>query len=71
MALTVSINLTNVATAETITGWVSYGSGGAGAMALEPDYSVQGGNCISRGVTGAGTNKGQLFDLGALWGSWR
>jgi len=64
MALTVTTDLTRIADAETITGWVSYGAGGAGAMALEPDYFIQNANCISRGVSGA-TVKGMLFDLGA------
>jgi len=64
MALTVTTDLTRVTDAESVTGWVSYGSGGAGAMALEPDFFVQGSNCISRGVSGT-VNKGMLFDLGA------
>jgi len=58
MALTITTDLTVLSTAESVTGWVSYGSGGAGAIAIEPDYFVQGSNCISRGVTGAATNKG-------------
>lgn len=53
--------MTVLSTAESVTGWVSYGSGGAGAIAIEPDYFVQGSNCISRGVTGAATNKGSTF----------
>jgi hypothetical protein len=64
VALTVTTDLTSITDAESLTGWLSYGAGGAGAMALEPDYRVQGGNCISRGVSGA-INKGQMFDLGA------
>lgn len=65
MPLTVTTDLTVISTAETITGWSNYGSGGAGAAALEPDYFVQGSNCISRGVTGAATNKGMCFDIGS------
>lgn len=61
MALTVTTDLTILSTAESVTGWVSYGSGGAGAMAVEPDYFAQGSNCISRGVSGAATNKGCVF----------
>lgn len=65
MALSVSTNNTNITDGETVTGWSNYGSGGAGATALEPDYFAQGSNCISRGVTGAATNKGMCFDIGA------
>lgn len=64
MALTVTADLTRITDAESLTNWVSYGSGGAGAMALEPDYFIQNANCISRGVSGA-VIKGMLYDLGA------
>lgn len=60
MALTVTTDLTVLSTAESVTGWVSWGSGGAGAMAIEPDFFVQGSNCISRGVSGT-TRKGSTF----------
>jgi hypothetical protein len=55
-----------LSTAEVITNWVSIGAGGAGAMALEPDYYVQGSNSISRGVSGAGTEKGMWFNATAV-----
>jgi len=64
MALTVTADLTRITDAESITSWVSYGSGGAGAMAIEPDFFIQNANCISRGVSGAVT-KGSMYDLGA------
>lgn len=64
MALTVTTDLVNITTAETVTGWTTYGSGGAGALALEPDFFSQGANCISRGVSGA-VIKGMTFDIGA------
>ncbi len=64
MALTVTTDLTVITTAETITGWTTYGAGGAGAQALEPDFFIQGSNCISRGVSGA-VIKGMTFDIGA------
>lgn len=63
MTLTISTDLQNISTAETL--WTSYGSGGTGALALEPDFYVQGSNCNSRGVTGIGTQKGGTFDIGA------
>jgi hypothetical protein len=66
MALTITTDLTVITTAETITGWTTYGAGGGGAQALEPDFFAQGSNCISRGVSGAATNKGMSFDAGAL-----
>jgi hypothetical protein len=64
MPLTITTDLTVITTAETITGWTTYGAGGAGAAALEPDFFAQGSNCISRGVSGA-TIKGMSFDIGA------
>lgn len=65
MALTITTDLTVITTAETVTGWTTYGAGGAGALAIEPDFFAQGSNCISRGVSGAATNKGMSFDIGA------
>jgi len=64
MALTITTDLTRITDAETLTGWSSYGAGGAGAQALEPDFFSQGANCISRGVSGA-VIKGMCFDIGA------
>jgi hypothetical protein len=62
MALTVTPDLTNITTAETTTGWTAVGSQSA---LLEPDFFVQGSNCISRAVSGNGTEKGMVFDNGA------
>ena len=61
MALTVTTDLTVITTAETATGWTSIGSGSG--HALEPDFYVQGSNCISRAVSNA--TKGMVFDNGA------
>lgn len=61
MALTVTTDLQNITTAETITGWSAIG---AQSPALEPDFFVQGQNSISRAVSGAGTAKGMVFDNG-------
>ncbi len=62
MALTVTTDLTVITTAETVTGWSAIG---AQSPALEPDFFVQGSNCISRAVSGAGVVKGMVFDNGA------
>ena len=67
MPLTVTTDLTVITTAETVTGWSAIG---AQSPALEPDFWVQGtsattGNCISRAVSGNGTDKGMVFDNGA------
>jgi hypothetical protein len=62
MALNVSSNFTIVADAETETGWGNIGSGGG--FALEPDYYVQGSNCISRAVSGNNNRKGAAFTGG-------
>jgi hypothetical protein len=65
MALTVTTDLTIITTAETATGWTIFGSGGGGVL-LEPDFFVQGANCVSRAVSGAGTLKGGTFLAGTL-----
>jgi len=65
MALTVTTDLTVLSTAESVTNWVSYGAGGAGGMAIEPDFFVQGSNCISRGVSGVATQKGMCYNHAA------
>ena len=62
MALTVTTDLTPITTAEVITGWSAIG---AQSAVLEPDFFVQGGNCISRAVSGVGVVKGMVFDNGA------
>ncbi len=59
MALTVTTDLTNITTAESTTGWNEVGTQSA---ALEPDFYVQGSNCISRAVSN--TTKGMLFEIG-------
>lgn len=61
MALTVTTDLTVITTAETITGWSAIG---AQTPALEPDFFVQGANCVSRAVSGIGVVKGMVFDNG-------
>ena len=62
MALNVSSNFTIVADAESESGWGNIGSGGG--FALEPDYYVQGSNCISRAVSGNNSRKGAAFTGG-------
>lgn len=62
MALTVTTDLTVITTAEVITGWLAIG---AQSPVLEPDFFVQGANCISRAVSGVGVVKGMVFDNGA------
>lgn len=64
MPLTVTTDLTIITTAEATAGWSSIGAGGAGP-ALEPDFFVQGSNCISRAVSGSGTEKGCIYDYGS------
>ena len=63
MALTVSTDLTNITTAETYTGWNDVGGGSGGAV--EPDFFVQGSNCVSRPVSGASASRGMMFDIGS------
>jgi len=62
MALTITTDLTVIASADTLTGWTNFGAGGTGTEALETDFFIQGTGCISRGVTGVGTEKGMCFD---------
>lgn len=62
MALTVTTDLTIMTASETITGWSAIG---AQSPVLEPDFFVQGANCISRAVSGAGVVKGMVFDNGS------
>lgn len=65
MALTVGTDLTRITDAELLDPvpgiWLSYGAGGTGAMAIEPDFYIQGSNCVSRGSNAAAT-KGSMFD---------
>jgi len=60
MALTVTTDLTNITTAEVDTNWDDIGTQSA---VLEPDFYVQGSNCISRAVSNA--TKGMAFNNGA------
>jgi len=62
MALTISTDLVNITLAEAL--MTSYGAGGTGAIALEPDFFAQGLNCNSRGASAAGI-KGGTYDIGA------
>src|SRR3989304_5751990 len=62
MALTVTTDLSTITTAEIITGGSAIG---AQSPALEPDFFVQGSNCVSRAVSGAGVVKGMVFDNGS------
>lgn len=62
MALTVTTDLTILTTAEVDSGWVDIG---AQSALLEPDFFVQGSNCMSRAVSGASVEKGMVFDNGS------
>lgn len=64
MALTVTTDLTILTTAETYASPPWYNVG-AQAAAAEPDFFVQGSSCVSRAVSGAGTEKGMVYDNGA------
>lgn len=63
MPLTVGTDLVSITNAESTLNWVGIGAGGS--LALEPDFSAQGSNSISRAVSGAATEKGMWYDLGA------
>ena len=65
MALTVTTDLTVITTAETFTGWTGFSSSGPNGAALEPDFFVQGSNCISQSAATASAVKGMTFDIGA------
>lgn len=58
---TYSTDLTDIDLAETVTGYVAYGGGGAG-LGAGADFSMQGSNCVDKQVTAA--EKGILFDNG-------
>lgn len=64
MTLTVSTDLTyiNVCDAYASPPWYAIG---AQTPATEPDFYVQGSGCLSRAVSGAGTEKGMWCDIGA------
>lgn len=62
MALSITTDLTVLTTAEVDTGWVDIG---AQSALLEPDFCVQGSNCLSRAVSGASVEKGMVYDNGS------
>ena len=64
MALIVTTDLVRITDAENVTPWTSWGAGGTGAMIIEPDFFVQGSNCMSRGANAAAI-KGMCVDYGA------
>ncbi len=64
-ALTVTTDLVTIATGDTVTGWTTIGAAGTGAMAIEPDFYIQGTQCVSRGSNAASVLKGMSFDIGA------
>ena len=56
-------DLTDITTAETITGWSALGGGQSG-LQDETDYFIQGNQCVSKnGFTGS--TRGQIFNAGA------
>jgi len=61
MVLAVTTDLTNITTAESTTNWGLIGTGGG--LAVEPDYYVQGSNCISVPVSGNNKKKGGEYDF--------
>jgi hypothetical protein len=65
MALSVTTDLTVISTAETFTGWTGFSSSGPNGAALEPDFFIQGSNCISQSAATASAVKGMTFDIGA------
>ncbi len=56
----ITTDLVIISTAESTSNWSGVGSGPGAA--LEPDFNVQGSNCISRAVSNA--KKGVMFDFG-------
>lgn len=48
---------------ETVTG-VSALGGGAAGLSADPDFAIQGTNSVTKQVTGAGTQKGMMYDNG-------
>jgi len=56
-------DLTDISTAETVTGYSALGGGQAG-LSADVDFAIQGTNSITKQVTGAGVQKGMLFDFG-------
>ena len=63
MALPVyTTNLVDITLAESLTNWSALGGGAAG-IAIGPDFSMQGINCVDKPVTAA--EKGQIFNYGS------
>jgi len=62
---TYSEDLTDINSgAENTTSWSALGGGGAG-LSADPDFAIQGTNAVTKQVTGAGTQKGMMFDFGS------
>ena len=57
-------DLTDISTMEAVTGVSALGGGGAG-LSADPDFAIQGTNSVTKQVTGAGTQKGMVYDNGA------
>ena len=57
-------DLTDISTMEATTGVSALGGGGAG-LSADPDFAIQGTNAVTKQVTGAGTQKGLMYDNGA------
>ena len=58
-------DLTDIDLAEAAGSYVALGGGGAG-LAADPDFAIQGTNGITKQVSGVGTQKGILFNNGAV-----
>ncbi len=54
-------DLQDITLAETTTGWTALG-GGASGLAIGPDISMQGTNCVDKQISGA--EKGQVYNFG-------
>jgi len=63
-ALKVTTNMTRVVDASATAQFAALGGGSAG-LTLQTDFFIQGINCVSKAITGAGTLKGMWTDLGA------
>jgi len=57
-----STDLTDINLAESTTGWSALGGGGAG-LSVEPDFFIQGSNCIAKQIKNE--TKGQHYNNGA------
>ena len=63
-APSISTNLTRITDSQSTAGWSALGGGGAGLTA-ETDFYIQNTLCLSKQISGVGTNKGQWFDFGS------